>query len=58
MAYIDKEKAKEITCGKCEKAERVNGILYCSASGKIIMPRFYDICLCRGKLKGGASDEG
>ena len=23
-------------------------------NGKIIMPRFADMCLCRGKLKGGA----
>lgn len=52
MTPLEKAKAKETACIKCEKAERVNGVLYCTVNGKIIMPRFYDTCLCRGKLKG------
>lgn len=49
-----KQKAKlnETACKNCEKSERVNGVLYCTANGKIIMSRFEDMCLCRGKLKG------
>lgn len=48
-----KQKAKKDkeACCNCEKSERVNGVLYCTVNGKIIMPRFEDMCLCRGKLK-------
>ena len=48
-----KQKAKKDkeACYNCEKSERVNGVLYCTVNGKIIMPRFADMCLCRGKLK-------
>ena len=52
MTPLEKAKAKESQpkpCGECPKSERVNGVLYCSVSGKIIMPRFEHICLCRGK---------
>lgn len=53
-----KQKAKEneAACRNCERAERFNGTLYCGATGKIIMPRFEDMCLCRGKLKGGTKE--
>ncbi|MGN1120680.1 MAG: hypothetical protein ACI4Q4_10000 [Oscillospiraceae bacterium] len=48
-----KKKAKENkeACCNCEKSERVNGILFCNVSGKIILPRFEGICVCRGKRK-------
>ena len=36
-------------CKECNKGERVNGVLYCQVSGKIILPQLEDICLCRGK---------
>lgn len=41
-------------CVECPKSERVKDILYCGVDGKIILPRFEDICCCLGKkLKGG-----
>lgn len=41
-----KQKAKKDkeACYNCEKSERVNGVLYCTVNGKIIMPRFADMC--------------
>lgn len=51
-----KAKENETACRNCEKSERVNGVLYCGATGKIIMPIFEDMCLCRGKLKGGTKE--
>lgn len=36
-------------CKLCPKSERVRNILYCQVTGKIIMPQFEDICICRGK---------
>lgn len=52
------EKAKKAVqeptpCKDCHKSERVNGTLYCTINGKMILPRFEELCLCRGKLKGG-----
>lgn len=52
MTALEKAKAKEKDpkpCKECPKSERVNGVLYCGVSGKIIMPRFEDISICRGK---------
>lgn len=48
-----KQKAKKDkeACYNCEKSEIVRGLLYCGVTGKIIMPRFEHMCLCRGKLK-------
>ena len=48
------EKAKsQPACKDCPKSERVENLLYCQVSGKIIMPQFETICCCRGKrLKG------
>lgn len=43
------EEKKKPPCKDCPKSERVNGLLFCGVSGKIIMPRFEHICLCRGK---------
>lgn len=56
MTPLERAKAKEKNkpCKDCEKAEIVNGALYCSVSGKIILPRFAGVQACRGKrLKGG-----
>lgn len=48
-----KQKAKENkeACCNCEKSERVNGVLFCGVTGKIILRRFENVCLCRGKRK-------
>lgn len=48
MTPFEKAKSHETTCKNCEKSERVNGVLYCTANGKIIMPSFEDMCLCIG----------
>lgn len=50
------EKAKKAaqepkSCKNCDKSARVNGALYCSVNGKLILPQFEDLCLCRGKLR-------
>ena len=36
-------------CAECHKSERVGNLLFCGVTGKIIMPRFEDISVCRGK---------
>lgn len=36
-------------CKDCSKSERVDGILYCSVSGKIILPRYEIISCCNGR---------
>lgn len=36
-------------CCKCPKSERVGNILYCQVTGKIIMPQFENLCVCRGE---------
>lgn len=48
-----KQKAKKNkeACCNCKKSERVGNLLYCTVNGKIIMPRFESMCLCRGKLR-------
>lgn len=52
-----KAKQKELSCATCPKSERVNGVLYCGVSGKIILPRFENICVCRGtRIKGNANE--
>nr|DAP18073.1 MAG TPA: zinc-ribbon domain protein [Caudoviricetes sp.] len=44
----------DTSCRNCEKSERVRGVLYCQVSGKLILPKFEDVCCCRGtRLKGG-----
>lgn len=52
MTPLEKAKANEKKpkpCNECPRSERVNGVLYCQVSGKIILPRFEDLCLCGGK---------
>lgn len=53
MTPLEKAKQKankdKEACCNCEKSERVNGVLYCGVNGKIIMPRFEDMCLCGNK---------
>lgn len=40
-------------CRECENSERgPQGGLFCKVNGKLILPRFEELCLCRGKLKG------
>lgn len=56
MTALEKAKkaAQEPTpCKDCPKSERVNNALYCTVNGKMILPRFEDLCLCRGRLRGG-----
>ena len=51
------EKAREMTCRKCQKMEVVGEIAYCSVNGKILLPSLLDTCVCRGeRLK--ESDDG
>ena len=56
MTPLEKAKLKATMpkpCGECPKGERVGNVLYCGVSGKIILPRFEGICICRGeRLKG------
>ena len=54
MTPLEKAKAKqkEISCAPCPKSERVNGVLYCGVNGKIILPRFENISVCRGQRLG------
>lgn len=44
-----KLKAKRNTCKTCSKGERVGTVLYCGVSGKIILPMFEDVEICRGR---------
>lgn len=44
-----KLKAKRNTCKTCSKSERVGNFLYCGVSGKIILPMFEDMEICRGR---------
>lgn len=51
------EKAKELTCSKCQKMEVVGKIAYCSVSGKILLPSLLDICVCNEeRLKESDND--
>lgn len=43
------EKAREMTCRKCQKMEVVGKIAYCSVSGKMLLPSLLDTCVCRGE---------
>lgn len=43
------QKQKFPRCAECAKAKRIGRILYCTVDGKIILPRFYNECLCRGE---------
>ena len=36
-------------CKDCPESERVGNALYCKISGKMILPRFEHISLCRGE---------
>lgn len=52
MTPLEKVLAKQNEpkpCGECPKSQRVNNVLYCTVSGKIILPRFEHICLCKGE---------
>lgn len=44
-----KLKAKRNTCKICRKGERVGNVLYCGATGKIILPMFEDMEIFHGK---------
>ena len=44
-----KLKAKPNTCKTSSKSERVGNVLYCGVSGKIILPMFEDVEICRGR---------
>ena len=64
MTPLEKAKANLLkgenpSCKTCPKSERVKGVLYCGVSGKIIMPQFEHICICRGKRleERSATDE-
>jgi hypothetical protein len=36
-------------CNKCIKSERVGNTLFCTVTGKAILPQHENICICRGK---------
>jgi hypothetical protein len=38
-------------CKDCPESERVGNVLYCTISGKMILPRFEHISLCRGERR-------
>lgn len=40
---------KEKPCNKCDFSRRINNTLFCEKTGKIILPMFEDIQVCRGK---------
>ncbi len=43
-------KASKIpACKDCSKSERVDNVLYCSVTGKIILPIHEDMCVCGGE---------
>ena len=53
MTALEKAKKRQQEpkpCKECPKSERVNNALYCTVNGKLIMPRFEDLCLCHRKL--------
>lgn len=52
-----KHESEPKPCCECEKSERVGNALYCTVNGKMILPRFEDLCICRGKLKGADNDQ-
>lgn len=45
----EEKKHPKPPCGECPKSERVKDTLYCGVDGKIILPRFEDVCCCLGK---------
>lgn len=47
MAIIKEKEPKP--CKECEKSVRIKNILYCELSGKIILPMFENISICRGE---------
>lgn len=52
------EPPKPPVCEECPKSERVGTLLYCGESGKIIMPRFENISVCRGKRLEVTNNDG
>lgn len=44
-----KSKEKRNTCKTCCKGERVGNVLYCGVTGKIILPMFENVEICRGE---------
>lgn len=36
-------------CCKCPKSERVGDLLFCTVTGKGILPQHESLCLCRGE---------
>lgn len=47
MARIREKEPKP--CKDCEKSVRIKNILYCELDGKIILPMFESISICRGE---------
>lgn len=53
-----KKKNEPKPCNKCDNSVRVDNVLYCKISGKIILPMFEDVCLCKGtRLKEREKNE-
>lgn len=42
-------KEEEPPCKDCPKSERVKELLFCTVTGKIILPQHEHLCICRGK---------
>lgn len=36
-------------CNKCPKSERVGNALFCTVTGKMILPQHKNLCICRGE---------
>lgn len=54
----EEKKHPKPPCKDCPKSERVKELLFCSVTGKIILPQHEHICICRGKRFEESEDEG
>lgn len=43
-------------CKECSKSVRLGNLLYCTVSGRAILPHHQHICVCRGKLLNGVKE--
>lgn len=43
------EEKERPPCNKCVKSERVGNLLFCTVTGKAILPQHESLCICRGK---------
>ena len=53
----DVRQQEMLPCGKCPNAAPLGKVKYCKVDGRIILPRSYNVCCCRGEKQKGIHND-